>query len=111
MEHEKLICYRQLTEVAEELGKSLRRWSSGYAELADQLKRALTSSVLNLAEGNGKWGCTKERRRFFQMSMGSMSEAAACIDLACCFELLPKENAHLLKEKLRSSYYRVCKLP
>jgi four helix bundle protein len=111
MEHEKLICYRQLTEVAEELGKSLRRWSSGNSELADQLKRALISAVLNLAEGNGKWGFSKERRRFFQMSMGSMSEAAACIDLASCFDLIPRDNARILKEKLRASYYRVSKLP
>jgi hypothetical protein len=43
--------------------------------------------------------------------MGSMSEAAACLDLASCFDLIPKDNAKILKEKIRASYYRVSKLP
>ena len=47
--------------------------------LKDQLHRASLSIVLNLAEGSGKSG--KERKRFFQIAMGSLRETEACFDI------------------------------
>ena len=48
------------------------------AHLKDQLNRASSSIVLNLAEGYGRSG-PKEQRRFFQIAMGSLRECQAII--------------------------------
>jgi four helix bundle protein len=49
--------------------------------LRDQLDRASLSVVLNLAEGDGR-GTRPDRRRFFQMAMGSLRETMAILELA-----------------------------
>ena len=61
----------------------------GYGYLADQLKRASTSIMLNFAEGNGKKGL-KERQRFFGIAKGSLYEVAAVYDVALSFGLIEK---------------------
>jgi len=89
----------------------MERWSRGHGYLVDQTQRAIGSSVLNLAEGNGKAVGTKERRRFFQISRGSIAEVMACLDLAKTFSLISSEDHQIWKEVLRASYYRIGKLP
>ena len=61
----------------------------GYGYLADQLRRASTSIILNFAEGNGKKGL-KERQRFFRIAKGSLYEVAAVYDVALSFGLIGK---------------------
>jgi four helix bundle protein len=48
--------------------------------LKDQLRRAASSVVLNLAEGAGR-GSKVDQRRFYQISMGSLRESQACLEL------------------------------
>ena len=69
--------------------------------LKDQLDRAASSVVLNLAEGWSKTSL-KDRRRFFEIALCSLRETQAilelledrsCIDLAdmtgaCCYKLI-----------------------
>jgi four helix bundle protein len=50
-------------------------------DLADQLERAITSVLLNLAEGNRRHG--RDPRRFFTIASGSAAEITAALDLAC----------------------------
>ncbi len=54
---------------------------TGCGFLADQLRRATASVVLNFAEGYDK-GSSKEQRRFFRMARGSAQEVAAILDVA-----------------------------
>jgi four helix bundle protein len=78
-DHEKLDIYTRslafitwLEPILETLPKSL--------SARDQLDRASTSIVLNLAEGNGKF--TKaDRCRFFDIARGSALECAAGLDV------------------------------
>ncbi|MBI2092577.1 MAG: four helix bundle protein, partial [Deltaproteobacteria bacterium] len=70
----------------EELCKEGAKWPRGLGYLADQLKRAMASVVLNLAEGNARRSQT-ERRRFFEVSRASLAEVSACIDLMQAFGL------------------------
>src|SRR5271165_2537572 len=78
-DHEKLEVYPEslafvawLEPLIEKLPKSIA--------VRDQLDRASTSIVLNLAEGNGK--CTSpDRCRFFDISRGSALECAAALDV------------------------------
>ena len=57
--------------------------SAALAALGDQLRRASTSILLNLAEGTGKFD--KDARRFYAIARGSALECAAIIDT---FEVL-----------------------
>lgn len=47
---------------------------------------------------------SKKRRRFFEMSMGSISEAGACVDLAGAKGLLTPREAASYKSRLRLAY-------
>ncbi|MBP9673468.1 MAG: four helix bundle protein [Bacteriovoracaceae bacterium] len=69
--------------------------------LKDQLMRASSSVVLNLAEGSGK-ETRKDKRKFFVISFGSLREVSSILDLAevknpKTLELLDKTSAHLYK--------------
>src|SRR5262245_51134914 len=52
--------------------------TKGY--IKDQLSRAALSIVLNLAEGSGK-PSIKEKRRFYAISLGSMRETQAILQV------------------------------
>jgi len=72
--------------------------------LHDQLDRARTSILLNIAEGNGRF-TTADRCRFFDMARGSALECAACLDLLAVKNAIDfKEQTHgkMLLEKIVS---------
>jgi len=48
--------------------------------LKDQLCRSLTSIVLNIAEGSSR-SSSKDFKRFLEISLGSLNEVVACLDL------------------------------
>ena len=50
------------------------------AQLRDQLHRASSGAVLNLAEGSGR-ATAADRRRFYVMAFGSIRECQAVLDL------------------------------
>ena len=61
------------------------------ADLADQLKRAATSVVLNLSEGNRRQG--RDRRHHFNMAAGSAAEARDGLRLAIAWGHLKEPAA------------------
>jgi four helix bundle protein len=78
-DHEKLEVYQEslafvawLEPLMQKLPKSI--------SVRDQLDRASTSIVLNLAEGNGQY-TSSDRCRFFDISRGSALECAAALDV------------------------------
>jgi four helix bundle protein len=60
----------------------------GLRELRDQLDRASTSIVLNIAEGAGRRGGA-DRARFFAIARGSAAECAAILDIVRARDLAP----------------------
>ena len=70
-----LRCYGLAVEVYREVTRLDLK-----GELRDQLKRASSSAVLNLAEGWGK-RTKADRERFFTMAFGSIREMQAIADL------------------------------
>ena len=68
--------------------------------LSDQLKRASSSIVLNIAEGAGRESFA-DQRRFYRIAMGSLRECQAIITIAnlehSLFTLSDKLAAHLYK--------------
>ena len=52
----------------------------GHGALRDQLERASTSLVLNLAEGFGRWQ-PREKAHHYAIARGSLLESGAAVDL------------------------------
>jgi four helix bundle protein len=96
---------------AEEIAKRVAKWPRGYSYLADQIKRAVISAVLNLCEGNGKRSSSAERRRFFEISLGSISEVMAGLDLARTFGLIKAADFESLISFLKLAFVRIKALP
>lgn len=79
-DHERLDVYQQAIDflaMADQLIESLPR---GDSSLADQLQRAATSVVLNIAEGAGEFSAP-EKARFYRMAKRSATECAAALDV------------------------------
>jgi len=105
----RLECYELLVDVAKAVPDLIKAIPRGESELKDQLKRAMLSSMLNLAEGNGRYSI-KERNRFFNISLGSISELSATMDYATAFRYLDERNSQKLIASLRKAYNMVRKL-
>jgi four helix bundle protein len=78
-DHEKLEVYQESLAFVAWLEPLLQKPPKSVA-VRDQLDRASSSLVLNLAEGNGKF-TSPDRCRFFDISRGSASESAAALDV------------------------------
>jgi four helix bundle protein len=74
---DRLDCYRLAIELAALAATQVPR---GHASLKDQLERATTSGVLNLAEGWGRYQ-PREKSHFYTIAHGSILESAAIVDL------------------------------
>ena len=74
------------------------------AYLKDQCVRAASSVVLNLAEGSGK-DSPADRRRYYQIAMGSTREVQAILDLADQVPPSLRDQA----DHLGACIYKLCK--
>lgn len=54
--------------------------SRGHGDLADQIRRASTSILLNLAEGAGEYAA-REKARFYRLAKRSATECAALVEV------------------------------
>lgn len=92
-DHEKLRVYQETLVFASWTETILERAKKS-SPLHDQLDRARTSILLNIAEGNGRY-TAMDRCRFFDMARGSALECAACLDLLAVKNLISKpEQEH-----------------
>lgn len=78
-DHEKLRAYQEALRFAAWVEPIIEKLPAKLA-VRDQLDRASTSAVLNLAEGNGKRS-HPDRCRYFDIARGSALESAACLDV------------------------------
>ena len=101
MIHERLECYKESVTLAEDLSKEVAKWPRGYGLLVDQIRRAASSIVLNIAEGNAKESFP-ERRRFFKIARASSAEVSACVDLMRIYGLANPIEAATLKSRLEA---------
>jgi len=107
--HERLKCYVRLKRMIGILIQKSYRWPRGHAYLVDQLKRALCSALLNLVEGNHRQS-TKERKRFFEISRGSVSEVAGIVDIAHLLGFIHNQEQVAHKSELLQIVKMIAKL-
>ncbi len=93
-------------QVAKNVPSIVRAIPRGEGYLIDQLKRALSSAILNLAEGNGRTSA-RERNRFFDISLGSISETIACIDVLESFGLVSTDLSYKISSDLKIAYIMI----
>ncbi len=90
-DHERLEVYQialRFLVLANDVAQQLPR---GRGYLVDQLQRAATSVVLNIAEGAGEFA-PKEKARFYRMARRSATESAAVLDACKHLELIAHEK-------------------
>ena len=98
-DHEKLQVYQESLAFVAWLEPILQKLPKTIA-VNDQLDRASTSIVLNLAEGNGKF-TPPDRCRFFDTARGSALECAAGLDVLTAKGRCEMAVAASGKERLR----------
>jgi four helix bundle protein len=81
LEHEKLSVYHKSLDLSSLVAVLTDSWPIGKHSLLDQLLRASTSVVLNIAEGAGEFS-PREKARFYRMSRRSATECSAIMDVA-----------------------------
>lgn len=101
-DHEKLDVYKVALEVVTLMDTVVESLPRGKSHLGDQLQRAGTSIVLNIAEGSGEYS-GNEKNRFYRMAKRSGTECAAVIEI--CQRLGFIENE--LYEEIRLLLVRI----
>jgi four helix bundle protein len=109
MNHQKLKCYCVLLAVARKLPTLTENLPKGTYYLEDQLERALASAILNLSEGNGRRS-TKERNRFFDISLASIAETASALDIIHALGHITQVFNEEIKSELRMAYAMIMRL-
>lgn len=94
----KLDVYTKAKELNKEILRFLKENKQIDPYIRDQLKRASISSVINIAEGSGKFS-KADKRNFYTISRGSVYE---CVSL---LELILEENT-ITKEKFEDLYLK-----
>src|SRR4051812_49746145 len=94
-DHERLRAYQEALRFVAFAGRIIEELPAKLAA-RDQLDRASTSIVLNLAEGNGKRSHA-ERCRYFDTARGSGVECAACLDVLVARQKLAQTEAEIGK--------------
>ena len=80
LDHTKLDVYHRALDLLDLLDQLIDGLPAGRAHLKDQLDRAGTSVVLNIAEGAGEFSLP-DKQRFYRMAKRSATETSAIIDI------------------------------
>ena len=91
-DHEKLRAYQEAVRFAGWVEPLIERLQPKLSA-RDQLDRASTSIVLNIAEGNGKRS-HPDRCRYLDIARGSAVECAACLDVLVVRNKMPAHEAN-----------------
>jgi len=89
----KLRIYNVAIDVVREVQPIVERVAKKDANLADHLRRAVTSVPLNLSEGEYSHGGNVRSR--FHTALGSAAEVRTCLDLAEALGYVPSVDAGL----------------
>jgi four helix bundle protein len=80
LDHAKLDVYHRALDLLDQVDRIYEAMPPGRAHFKDQLDRAATSIVLNIAEGAGEFS-RDEKQRFYRIARRSATETAAILDI------------------------------
>lgn len=99
-DHERLDVYRLALDFLVFAHGVIEALPRGHGHIVDQLSRAATSIVLNIAEGVGKHS-KADKRRYYLTARGSATECAALLDVCSKLRLVEDQAREAGKERLR----------
>lgn len=108
-DHERLDVYQAALDFVVLCEAVLERLPRGRSHLVDQLSRASTSIVLNIAEGAGNYH-KPDKRRFYLTPAGSATESAAVLDICAHLKLIDPDLQHQGNEILERVVAMLVKL-
>ena len=111
-EHERLDAFHVAKEALTRGDRIAKRLPRGYSKLADQLRRALLSAYLGVAEAAAREG--QDRRARFRCARGEASEAAAALDAVGVLHVGSADEVRevmILLARLAAMLTRLAKLP
>ncbi len=94
--HHRLKVYELALSIAKRVPSLTRSWPY---YLSDQVKRAISSIILNIAEGNGRYGL-KDRKKFFNIASASAKESASAFDIAYAYGLTSQIDYQHMQDDL-----------
>jgi len=110
-DHERLDVYRVALDFIIVADDTIAQLPRGRSHLADQLHRAATSIVLNIAEGAGKFS-KPDKRRDYLSAVGSATECAAIFDVFLRLRAVAPERhgeAKAMLERIASMLIKLAK--
>jgi len=104
LNHYKLDVYKSARELRFECHKILPKIpDSERFNLIDQIRRASTSVVLNITEG-----CSRkseiERKRYFEISRGSVIELDSCFDIIIECDYIKSEDLQKIGNLIKTTF-------
>jgi len=104
LNHYKLDVYKSARELRFECYKIISRLPAEERyNLTDQIRRASTSVVLNITEGCSRKSET-ERKRYFEISRGSVIELDSCFDIVIECDYVKKENLDKIEKLVKTTF-------
>ena len=98
-DHERLDVYQLAIEFIATANELVANYPPGTTHLRDQLSRASTSIVLNIAEGAGEFS-KPEKARFYRMARRSATECAAVLDVLHEIKIVERERTRVGRDLL-----------
>lgn len=98
-DHERLDVYTAAVDFVVLAHGIISNLPTGHGDLADQLRPAATSIVLNIAEGAGEYS-KAEKARFYRSARRSATECAAVLDISIRLELATAASCQPARELL-----------
>ena len=102
-----LICAQLMMDLLPKLHVLFTQIARRDRDLEDQARRAASSVLLNLAEGNGS--SRGNRRLRFETAYGSLKETQMALQIAVTFEYIGPLDAELVKrlDQVAASIWRL----
>ena len=92
--------YQDAKMVHKEVIKTFGNLPRNHYYIADQIKRSSLSIVLNIAEGSSKQS-DKDFNKYIAISLGSLDEIVACLEIAFELGILSKDKFDKLEESYK----------
>ena len=98
--YEKLEIWQEAVELITKIYQITKRFPQEERfGIIDQLRRAMVSVALNIAEGQGR-GTKAEFRRFLYIALGSLNEVATLLVISVKLRMLSQEEGNELRSHL-----------
>ena len=108
--YRRLDVYQNAKQLAIEINQTLKKFPAEERfALSDQLRRASTSVMFNIAEGFGRY-TPKERIRFLDIANGSALEVSSELELAESYGYISTEELNDFDDKILTIVRQFAKL-